>query len=45
MTNFIHQGKKNIWLPYTQMQIAPEQLEVLSADGVRIKLKDGRELT
>lgn len=44
MTNFIHQGKKNIWLPYTQMQIAPEQLEVLSADGVRIKLKDGREL-
>jgi adenosylmethionine-8-amino-7-oxononanoate aminotransferase len=37
-------GKNNIWLPYTQMQNAPEQLEVQSAAGVRIKLKDGREL-
>jgi len=44
MTNFIQEGKNNIWLPYTQMQIAPEQLEVCAADGVRIKLKDGREL-
>ena len=44
MTDFIIQGKNNIWLPYTQMQIAPKQLEVASADGVRIKLKDGREL-
>ena len=44
MTDFIIQGKNNIWLPYTQMQIAPKQLEVVSADGVRIKLKDGREL-
>ncbi|MFT6077374.1 MAG: adenosylmethionine-8-amino-7-oxononanoate aminotransferase [Myxococcota bacterium] len=43
-SNFIKKGAKNIWLPYTQMKIAPEQLEVESADGVRIKLKDGREL-
>ncbi len=44
MTNFIAKGREHIWLPYTQMQIAPEQLEVASTKGVRIKLKDGREL-
>ncbi|MFT6106330.1 MAG: adenosylmethionine-8-amino-7-oxononanoate aminotransferase [Rickettsiales bacterium] len=43
-SNFIKKGMENIWLPYTQMKIAPEQLEVESADGVRIKLKDGKEL-
>ena len=44
MTNHIKEGYKHIWLPYTQMQIAPEQLEVISAKGAKIKLKDGREL-
>ncbi len=44
MSNFIKKGQPHIWLPYTQMQIAPEQLEVASADGVKIKLNDGREL-
>ena len=34
----------NVWLPYTQMQLAPEQLKVISANGVKIKLEDGREL-
>ena len=43
-SDFIQKGKENIWLPYTQMQIAPDQLEVESADGVRIKLQDGRQL-
>jgi adenosylmethionine---8-amino-7-oxononanoate aminotransferase len=44
MTNHIKQGYQNIWLPYTQMKIAPEQLEAVSTQGVKIKLKDGREL-
>lgn len=44
MTNFIKKGLPHIWLPYTQMQIAPEQLEVSSTNGVKIKLNDGREL-
>ena len=44
MNNIIKRGYPHIWLPYTQMQIAPEQLEIVSADGVKIKLKDGREL-
>ncbi|MCE3254607.1 MAG: adenosylmethionine--8-amino-7-oxononanoate transaminase [Rickettsiaceae bacterium] len=42
--SYIEKGYSHIWLPYTQMKIAPKQLEVVSADGVRIKLKDGREL-
>ena len=44
MPNYIKEGYKHIWLPYTQMQIAPPQLEVISTKGVKIKLKDGREL-
>lgn len=44
MTNFIKEGQNNIWLPYTQMQIAPKQLEVESTLGCEIKLKDGRVL-
>ncbi len=34
----------HIWLPYTQMQIAPEPLPVASTSGCKIKLEDGREL-
>lgn len=47
MTNnfdFIKEGKKHIWLPYTQMQIAPDQLEVESTKGSKIKLKNGQIL-
>ncbi|MES2676927.1 MAG: adenosylmethionine--8-amino-7-oxononanoate transaminase [Pseudomonadota bacterium] len=44
MSNFIKKGQPHIWLPYTQMQIAPEQLEVASTSGVKIKLNDGKEL-
>lgn len=44
LINFIEKGKKHIWLPYTQMQIAPDQLEVESTKGCKIKLKDGRVL-
>jgi adenosylmethionine-8-amino-7-oxononanoate aminotransferase len=33
-----------LWLPYAQMKLAPELLEVVSAEGVRLGLADGREL-
>ena len=38
------EGFNHIWLPYTQMQTAPLPLPVISANGVRITLADGREL-
>ncbi len=34
----------HIWLPYTQMAMAPEPLTAVATDGVRIRLADGREL-
>ena len=37
-------GFDRIWLPYTQMQTAPLPLPVISANGVRLTLADGREL-
>ncbi len=39
-----HDGMQNIWLPYTQMATASAALPVVSTDGVRIRLADGREL-
>lgn len=37
-------GYPHIWLPYTQMQTAAMPEAVVSAEGCRIKLADGREL-
>ncbi len=37
-------GYQHIWLPYTQMQTAPDALPVASTEGVRIQLTDGQEL-
>jgi adenosylmethionine-8-amino-7-oxononanoate aminotransferase len=34
----------SLWLPYTQMATAPAPLPVVAAEGVRIRLADGREL-
>jgi len=34
----------HLWLPYTQMQTAPEPLRVASTNGCKIILEDGREL-
>lgn len=34
----------SLWLPYTQMATAPVPLPVVDAEGVRIRLADGREL-
>jgi adenosylmethionine-8-amino-7-oxononanoate aminotransferase len=38
------QGVPHIWLPYTQMQVAPQPLPVVSTKDTRITLADGREL-
>lgn len=40
----INLGSQHIWLPYTQMQNHLPQLEVISAKGSEIYLKDGRTL-
>ncbi|HQS68363.1 MAG: adenosylmethionine--8-amino-7-oxononanoate transaminase [Novosphingobium sp. 28-62-57] len=37
-------GRGHVWLPYTQMQTARAPLPVVSAQGVRLTLADGREL-
>jgi len=34
----------SLWLPYTQMAVAPAPLPVVGAEGVRIQLADGRTL-
>ncbi|MFM9863198.1 MAG: adenosylmethionine--8-amino-7-oxononanoate transaminase [Micropepsaceae bacterium] len=46
MTNpeWLTQGWPHIWLPYAQMKTAPAPLAVVGADGVRLKLADGRQL-
>ena len=44
MTNPDWLSLDHIWLPYTQMKAAPLPLPVVSAQGVRLKLADGREL-
>jgi len=38
------QGRKHVWLPYTQMQTVRPPLPVSSATGTRLTLADGREL-
>lgn len=35
---------RHLWLPYTQMKTAPAPLVAESTAGVRIRLRDGREL-
>ena len=37
-------GLPHIWLPYTQMATAAPPLAVVSTNGVRLRLADGREL-
>lgn len=34
----------HVWRPYTQMKTTPQAVPVVSGDGVRLKLADGREL-
>lgn len=44
MTDYIKLAKNHLWLPYTQMKYPPIQLEVKTAKGSKIYLKDGRVL-
>lgn len=37
-------AEHHVWRPYTQMKTTPDALPVVSAEGVRIRLADGREL-
>lgn len=37
-------GRDHVWLPYTQMKTARPPLPVASAEGVKLRLADGREL-
>jgi adenosylmethionine---8-amino-7-oxononanoate aminotransferase len=38
------QGLSHVWLPYSQMKVAPPPLPVVRTHGSRIVLADGREL-
>ncbi len=42
--DWVERGAPHVWLPYTQMQTVASPLPVVSANGTRLKLADGREL-
>lgn len=42
--DWFSQGYPHIWLPYAQMQTVADPLQVVGAEGCRIRLADGREL-
>jgi adenosylmethionine---8-amino-7-oxononanoate aminotransferase len=42
--SWLTEGWPHIWLPYAQMKTMPTPLAVVGANGVRLKLADGREL-
>jgi len=42
--DWLAEGSSHIWLPYTQMKTVPAPLPVVSAEGVRLTLADGRTL-
>ena len=44
MPDWQRQATDNLWPPYTQMRTTPIGLPVIKAEGVRIKLADGRTL-
>ena len=41
---WLSEGRRHIWLPYTQMATAPPPLPVAATEGTRIVLADGRAL-
>ncbi len=41
---WLDEGYRHIWMPYTQMQTAPEPEAVVSTEGTRITLANGRQL-
>ena len=42
--SFYEEARKHIWYPYTQEKIAPEPIKIMSAQGCKVILEDGREL-
>ncbi|HSR54960.1 MAG TPA: adenosylmethionine--8-amino-7-oxononanoate transaminase [Alphaproteobacteria bacterium] len=42
--DWLQTGMEHIWLPYTQMAVEDPPLAVTGAEGVHIRLADGREL-
>ncbi len=44
MSTWYSEGLDHVWLPYARMKTAGKPLAVVGADGVRLKLEDGREL-
>ncbi|HJR21269.1 MAG TPA: aminotransferase class III-fold pyridoxal phosphate-dependent enzyme, partial [Dongiaceae bacterium] len=42
--DWLTSGSAHLWLPYAQMKLAPTSVAVVGAEGVRLKLADGREL-
>jgi adenosylmethionine-8-amino-7-oxononanoate aminotransferase len=42
--DWLDEGLRHLWLPYTQMKTAPLPLPVARTQGARIVLADGREL-
>jgi adenosylmethionine-8-amino-7-oxononanoate aminotransferase len=44
MKDSILKGQEHIWRPFTKANLEAPLLQVKSADGVRIRLEDGREL-
>jgi adenosylmethionine-8-amino-7-oxononanoate aminotransferase len=42
--SWIEDGRRHIWLPYTQMKTAAPPLPVVRTSGTRIELADGRSL-
>jgi len=41
---WLEPGLRHVWLPYTQMKTTPPPLPVVSSEGVRLRLADGRTL-
>ncbi len=42
--NWLELERKQLWHPYASMSNAPQTFPVVSANGVRLQLEDGREL-
>jgi len=44
LPDWFSEGYEHLWMPYSQMQTAPDALPVAATDGVEITLEDGRSL-
>jgi len=44
MPDWLASGRHHVWPPYTQVKTAPPPLPVVAAEGMYLRLADGREL-